>query len=1377
MVLSAWFFNSTLLMARSGSAPVVDAGPAKTIAFPAKDLTLFGHATDAENDPLTYQWSVTSGPAAVTFSASRGLATTATFSAAGVYTFQFAVNDGTNTSTSSTTVTVLDASTQTSFFVDPTYTGAVRDGSAAHPWTTLSVLSSNPAWAAINAALATNNVIVYFSARQAGSDTPEVSSGEVNLFRTDNSTNRLTMDGMSKYNTNDAAPQWADYTGANKFNIAVGVGSISIGVQSDAITFPMNYTTIRGFDVSGSSGRVGIAGNYVAMEYMHVHDVKVTGATVTVQLAVEQLVGGDVTSCTQRFGNLRDITFRNNLIERGIGEGIYIGGTYHLVSDGGCPSWGNTHSDILIEGNTIDHPGFNGDQGDGIDLKAGLLNVTVRNNVIHNMLAVSLDSCGITSEGIFTNLGVNGNYLFENNSIYAGISIGIKLSNQRGTIIRNNVIHDNATYGVSLTGPGVSPPENFNVEIYNNTIVNNAGTGVAIGYMSAAKLRNNIVFGNAAGKQVSTFTSSNISSDYNLYSATGSTGTGLIEGGNTQVLALATSLFVDPVNGDFHLLSNSPAVDTGVDLSATGFSTDISGTARPQGSAWDIGAYEFVLSSDTTPPSVSIITPINGATVAGPVTVTASASDNVAVVGVQFKLDGAILGAEVLTPPYSILWSTGGASNGTHTLTAVARDAGGNATTSAAVTVTVNNVADTIPPTVSVITPTNGTVVSGATTVRANASDNVGVAGVQFILDSAPLGGEVLLPPYSILWNTATAPNGPHMLAATARDAAGNVATSVGVVVTVNNVMTGPDTTPPTVSIMTPANGALVSGSTTVTANASDNVGVVGVQFRLDGNVLGSELTAPPYTVTWNTVASTNGAHTLTAVARDANGNFAQSVAVIVTVNNAAPTAAFKIPVNGGISLATAGDPNSSTISVSHGRMQQDTPAAISDPVVSIAKATSGVGLFSGVAMIGVRTNGVLATEAGVPASVELSSGRIYAEIGGGINTGIALSNLTATDATVSFYFTDLTGKDFGASSFKLLANNQVSAFLNQAPFNGPAGSGTPFLGSFTYSSTVPIGAIALRGLTNERSEFVFTTLPVAKVGVAPIGSTVPHFVDGAGWTTSVILTNMSDSIEAGNIQFFAPSSGTQNAPALTITVNGVSATTFSYSIPPHASARFDTSGLGSTVQVGSVRVKPLASSPFSSNDPPAAVGLLRFRMNGATVSQTTIGATPLDTGFRMYMEASGTYGAIGSIQSGIAIANPSSSAVTVSVSLTGLDGSALNLQAASLVIPPGGQVAKLLSELFPTLPASFQGIARLTAPSPVSVAALRGRFNERDEFLMTTTPPLNDAAGNIISLVFPHIVSGQGFSTQIVLFGTAASGRLYLLSNDGLLKPSVSLK
>ena len=145
--------------------------------------------------------------------------------------------------------------------------------------------------------------------------------------------------------------------------------------------------------------------------------------------------------------------------------------------------------------------------------------------------------------------------------------------------------------------------------------------------------------------------------------------------------------------------------------------------------------------------------------------------------------------------PYGVSWDTTTATNGTHTLTAVARDAAGNNKTSAPITVTVANSPDTTAPAVSVTAPANGATVSGTVTVTATATDNVGVGGVQFKLDGNSLGAEDTTAPYSVSWNTTTATNGTHTLTAVARDAAGNTTTSATVTVTVAN--TAPDTTPP----------------------------------------------------------------------------------------------------------------------------------------------------------------------------------------------------------------------------------------------------------------------------------------------------------------------------------------------------------------------------------------------------------------------------------------------------------------------------------------------------------------------------------------------------------------------------------------------------
>ncbi len=254
-----------------------------------------------------------------------------------------------------------------------------------------------------------------------------------------------------------------------------------------------------------------------------------------------------------------------------------------------------------------------------------------------------------------------------------------------------------------------------------------------------------------------------------------------------QSSTLVTSQLTGLTTGTIYFVRVT-AVDTSSNESVC--SVEASNSARPD-------------PADTTPPTVSLTAPTAGASLRGTLTVSATASDNVGVVGVQFQLDGANLGAEDTTSPYSVSWNTTAASNGPHTLTAVARDAAGNPTTSSAVAVTVDNSA----PTVSLTAPTAGATVSGTVTVSATASDNVGVVGVQFRLDGVNLGAEDTTSPYSIAWNTTTTSNGPHSLTAVARDAAGNPTTSSAVAVTVNN------TTPPPLAITTTTLPAATVGS------------------------------------------------------------------------------------------------------------------------------------------------------------------------------------------------------------------------------------------------------------------------------------------------------------------------------------------------------------------------------------------------------------------------------------------------------------------------------------------------------------------------------------------------------------------------------------
>jgi len=198
--------------------------------------------------------------------------------------------------------------------------------------------------------------------------------------------------------------------------------------------------------------------------------------------------------------------------------------------------------------------------------------------------------------------------------------------------------------------------------------------------------------------------------------------------------------------------------------------------------------------SDQMAPTVQLTAPAAGTAVTGSISLTATASDNVGVVGVQFHVNGQAIGVEDTTAGYAVIWDTTTVSDGSYTLTATARDAAGNSTSSAPRSVIVNNApapspppADKMAPTVQLTSPAAGTTVTGSITLTATASDNVGVEGVQFYVNGQPLGPEDPSSPYAFSWDTTTVADGSYSLTATARDAAGNTTSSAPVIVTVSN--------------------------------------------------------------------------------------------------------------------------------------------------------------------------------------------------------------------------------------------------------------------------------------------------------------------------------------------------------------------------------------------------------------------------------------------------------------------------------------------------------------------------------------------------------------------------------------------------------------
>jgi hypothetical protein len=215
-----------------------------------------------------------------------------------------------------------------------------------------------------------------------------------------------------------------------------------------------------------------------------------------------------------------------------------------------------------------------------------------------------------------------------------------------------------------------------------------------------------------------------------------------------------------------------------------------------------------------------------------------AATDNVAVI--RYNLHRSTspgftpAAANRIAQPTATSYSDSGLAAGTYYYKVTAEDASGNISGSSNET-SVLVTADTSAPDVSITSPTEGATVSGTVDVSATATDNVGVASVQFKLDGSDLGLADTSAPYSIPWNTLTAANGTHTLRAVAADAAGNSTQSTQVQVSVNNT----------------ASGGLVgawsfnegSGNTVTDASGKGNPGTISGATRTTSGKYGGALT------------------------------------------------------------------------------------------------------------------------------------------------------------------------------------------------------------------------------------------------------------------------------------------------------------------------------------------------------------------------------------------------------------------------------------------------------------------------------------------------------------------------------------------------------
>jgi hypothetical protein len=393
-----------------------------------------------------------------------------------------------------------------------------------------------------------------------------------------------------------------------------------------------------------------------------------------------------------------------------------------------------------------------------------------------------------------------------------------------------------------------------------------------------------------------------------------------------------------------------------------------------------------------------------------------------------------------------------------------------------------------------------------------------------------------------------------------------------------------------------------------------------------------------------------------------------------------------------------------------------------SDPMVmgyGRVRLNTGSSTVGAVAVFSSRPNGVLVSEASVPAVAPIQQGRIYVEVNGSTNTGIAMANANDQPAAISFYFTDSSGVNFGSNSMTVAANSQISTFLNE-----------PRATTFTFSSSVPVGVIALRGYMNERSEFLMTTLPVVPLtaSTSPSSVLIPHYADGGGWQTRVLLVNPTDTAMRGIVEMDSTSS---------------------YTIAPRSSVSVVSPGTSPTLRMGTIRITAV---PFSST--PAVSAVFSFRESGVVVTETGIPTKQIGRSFRMFAQT-------GRVRTGVAVANASSTTGTVEFDVLDADGQ-LIASSMHVTLSASSRLSLFIDEIpgLTGLPADVRGVLKIASDVPVSVMGIRSQYNERNEFIMSTTPVFSDATpASVIDAIFPDIVSGGGYTTEFLLLSGSGRG------------------
>jgi len=463
------------------------------------------------------------------------------------------------------------------------------DGTEASPWKNIGDLN----WIIISNLLLSENVTIYFSSRDEW-----ITNSSLNINATGNSNFHLTLDGQARFNLVDSGS--ANWQRENNSEQRAKITPQGLHGGQVYLYNEQSHITLRGFYLNRPTwGGVNI-GNANPTQNMH-------------YITVENfIIDSPVNNHGIWFGyaenGCHDITVRNNLIMNTKSEGIYMGHYNYF---------GNSITGVLIEGNILIDCGLVG-EGD-IDIKPACYGTVIRNNKHYRTFpSLTGGNCGVVVAA--DNCQIDGNEFFFSTQRGSGWGSGIFLNADgdattgqsiMSALIYNNLLYGNDRAGITITATKGGYANVSGVKIYNNVIWSNGTCGIQAtawsgSYVVIEDMRNNIMGSNADYDVFFDGSASILSADNNLYFRP--LGLSWRYGGSQRTWeqwhALGFDIHgvnKDPMfvgyeqgrfDNDFRLADGSPAIDRGARLEL--FNSDKNGTTRPQGGAWDIGAYEFL---------------------------------------------------------------------------------------------------------------------------------------------------------------------------------------------------------------------------------------------------------------------------------------------------------------------------------------------------------------------------------------------------------------------------------------------------------------------------------------------------------------------------------------------------------------------------------------------------------------------------------------------------------------------------------------------------------------------------------------------------------------------------------------------------------------